>query len=87
MRITLVALTALATTSLAAPAHADPYRWCGDFGGRGGGGTSCYFSSFEQCRIDVSGKGGFCRPNPFYDGLPVRTPDDSLAPRYHRRSY
>lgn len=61
-------------TTVATPAKADPYRWCADFGGgRGGGGTSCYYTSFEQCRQELIGRGGACRPNPFYDGRPVMT--------------
>ncbi|HWM80669.1 MAG TPA: DUF3551 domain-containing protein [Pseudolabrys sp.] len=82
MKIILSVLAALVLlpAASAAPAHADPYRWCADFGGRGGGGTSCYYNSFEQCRRELIGRGGFCRPNPFYDGRPVR----SERSRYHR---
>ena len=50
-------------------AQADPYRWCAEYGGgRGGGGTNCYFMTFGQCQAAISGVGGFCRPNPFYTG-------------------
>jgi Protein of unknown function (DUF3551) len=52
----------------ATPVHADPYRWCADYsGGRGGGGTNCYFMTIQQCRAAISGVGGFCRENGFYD--------------------
>jgi hypothetical protein len=73
MKVTFLTLAALALLPFisASPAQADPYRWCADFGGRGGGGTSCYYNSFEQCRLELIGRGGFCRPNPFYDGRPV----------------
>jgi hypothetical protein len=51
----------------------DPYPWCAEYGHRGGGGTNCYFKTLEQCRWAISGRGGFCRPNPFYTG-PERRP-------------
>jgi hypothetical protein len=39
--------------------------------------------TIEQCRANVSGIGGFCNPNPFYDGIPF----DHGQPvhRKHRR--
>ena len=67
MRIATVALFALAFAGLAAPAKADPYRWCADYGGRGGG-TNCYFLTLQQCQWAISGNGGFCRVNGFYTG-------------------
>jgi hypothetical protein len=74
MRRTLIALTLagaglLSAGLLSQPAHADPYRWCAEYGGgRGGGGTNCYFVTLEQCRAAISGNGGFCRHNAFYTG-------------------
>ncbi len=54
---------------LAAPAHADPYKWCAVYGGRDGdSGTNCGFVTYGQCMNTVSGIGGWCEPNPFYDG-------------------
>jgi hypothetical protein len=55
-------------------AQADPYRWCAQYGGRGA--TNCYFVTLEQCRAAISGNGGFCGPNTFYNGRPVVTPED-----------
>ena len=52
----------------------------------GGGHTSCYFLTFEQCRASISGVGGFCRQNAFYDGRPVRTPEDAPVRRQKSRS-
>ena len=65
------------------PALADPYRWCAEYGSgiSGGGHTSCYFNTFAQCQASVSGVGGFCRQNAFYDGRPVTTPEDRPARR------
>lgn len=66
------------------PAAADPYRWCAQYaGGAFGGSSNCYFVTIEQCRAAVSGNGGFCVPNNFYDGRPVTTPEDG-PPRRRR---
>ena len=37
-------------------------------GGSSGGGRNCGFSTLEQCRVTISGIGGFCAPNVFYPG-------------------
>ncbi len=55
-------------------AKADPYRWCAVYGGHEGGGTNCGFITLEQCRATISGIGGFCEPNQFYDGKPYDQP-------------
>ena len=39
------------------PAQADPYRWCGVFGGGEASVTNCYFVTIEQCRASMSGNG------------------------------
>ncbi len=67
----------------ATAAQADPYPWCAQYGGRSGG-TNCYFMTIQQCRAAISGVGGFCRHNMFYDGRPVRTPEDAYAARRPR---
>lgn len=78
-------LPGLGTTAARAQVGPDPYRWCADFGGRGGGGTSCYYTSFAQCQRELLGRGGFCRPNPFYTGA-RRTTDGSGRRHYRERS-
>lgn len=66
-------------------AAADPYRWCAEYaGGSAGGGRNCYFVTIEQCRAAVSGVGGTCNINPFYDGRPIVTPEDGV--RVKRRT-
>ena len=68
-------------------AQADPYRWCAQYGASDDGGTNCYFVTLEQCRAAISGNGGFCVHNNFYNGAPVTTAEDgprrsrSRAPR------
>jgi hypothetical protein len=81
MRRVILTLCLLGGAVISQPAHADPYRWCAQYGGGRGGGENCYFRTFSQCRAAISGMGGFCRRNGFYDGRPVRTPED----RYERR--
>jgi len=85
MRVAIAALFALVIILAVEPARADPYRWCAEYagGGQGGGGTNCYFLTLEQCRASVSGIGGFCRENGFYDGRPVGTPGNG-GPRRRR---
>jgi uncharacterized protein DUF3551 len=68
MRRILFMATILGAGFAAQPAHADPYRWCAEYGGGRGGGTNCYFMTIQQCQAAVSGNGGFCRPNGFYTG-------------------
>jgi len=52
----------------------DPYPWCAVYSGDGGGGTNCGFLTIEQCRATVSGIGGFCAPNQFYNPRPAAHP-------------
>ena len=83
MRAAFVILSVLMTCALLESAKADPYRWCAVYGGSndGGGGTNCYFVTLEQCRAAVSGVGGHCAPNNFYDGRPVTTPREPSRTR------
>ena len=89
MRHALFAVAVVAMNLLAPTAQADPYRWCAMYGGfRGASAQNCYFVTLHQCRAAVSGVGGYCKRNPFYDGRPVRTPedyDDAPRRRRHRR--
>ena len=86
MRVPLRVAAALVVGLLAcaaapvAPAKADPYRWCAQYAGGGfGGSTNCYFITIEQCRATISGNGGFCEPNTFYDGRPVTIGEGSVS--------
>ena len=42
--------------------------WCANYSGNGG--TNCGFYSFQQCMAAVSGAGGFCTQNGFYQNYP-----------------
>jgi hypothetical protein len=87
MRKTLIAVltstAAMAVLGLAAPAHAQSaydYRWCAQYSGRGGGAMNCYFQTRAQCLATVSGVGGICQPNPWFDSA-------RYGPRRIQRSY
>jgi hypothetical protein len=63
MTITRVAFAVLASATLAIdaqPAAAEIYRpWCVQYGGSDGdNGTTCAFTSFEQCMMTARGGGG-----------------------------
>jgi hypothetical protein len=90
MRFGMMAALVLAVPAVLtqAPARAyempyDPYPWCANYAaGTGGGGTNCGFLTIEQCRATVSGIGGFCEPNQFYNpGRPI-THASKRQPRY-----
>jgi hypothetical protein len=69
MRTAFAALLLLITGTATASAQAVPeYPWCAMLGGDAGGGTSCWFTTLEQCRATVSGVGGYCMQNPAYTG-------------------
>jgi hypothetical protein len=76
MRSISVILPALAGLAMFIPSagHADPYKWCAQYSGRGGGGRNCGFVTFQQCLDTVRGIGGFCEPNTFYTGPERRSP-------------
>ena len=69
-------LVVLAIDAAQNRASADPYRWCAMYSARGA--TNCYFVSLDQCRAALSGMGGFCQPNNFYDGRPVFAAEDGI---------
>jgi hypothetical protein len=79
MRLATLLFAALAVPTLFAPSSAalayempyDPYPWCAVYSGDGGGGTNCGFLTIQQCRDTVSGIGGFCAPNQFYNPKPA----------------
>jgi hypothetical protein len=68
------------------PAHADPYRWCAVMGNSDELGTGCGYLTLAQCQASISGNGGFCTPNNFYDGRPVTTPEDGVRTSRKRSS-
>jgi hypothetical protein len=81
MRMLAAGCTILICGAFTEPVAADPYKWCAVYGGSEGGSTNCYFMTLDQCRATVSGTGGFCTPNGFYDGRPVVTPQTASSSR------
>ena len=77
----LAALLPLAAPSAQANEPQPP--WCAVYGGGsdGGGGTNCGFFTLQQCRETISGMGGFCEPNPFYNESPARKPGLRKRPK------
>jgi len=58
------------------------YPWCAHYGKHDEGGSgNCGFTSFRQCMATVSGTGGYCARNPFYQ--PDEVYEDQ--PRHRRR--
>jgi Protein of unknown function (DUF3551) len=77
MRLATLTLAALAAPAIltSPPVSAyempyDPYPWCAAYGGDMGGASNCGFLTIEQCRATVSGIGGSCEPNQFYNPRP-----------------
>ena len=59
----VIALAALAAID-PRPSAAEVYRpWCVDYPHDG---TSCVFTSYEQCMLTARGAGAFCVQNPWY---------------------
>ena len=74
MRLPSILLAAFILPATLAPALAqgqpfpyDPYPWCAVYGGRSGGASNCGFLTWQQCMATVSGIGGSCEPNQFYN--------------------
>lgn len=83
MRTLIIAIGMCAAAgTMSTRAEAQNYLWCAYYsGGRGGGGTNCGFTTFEQCMATVSGIGGFCDRNTQY----VPAPSYQHHPRYRPR--
>ena len=79
----LLTLAVLAAGVIPGSAQADPYAWCAQYAGRGGGPTNCYFMTLGQCQAAVSGVGGYCHPNPFYSGRAEVTKPRHKPHRHH----
>jgi hypothetical protein len=73
--LTLFAVVFLASLAASGrPAAAIEYPWCAEYSGEdGGGGRNCGFSTLQQCMATVSGMGGGCVRNLFYEGPAERS--------------
>jgi Protein of unknown function (DUF3551) len=94
MRLLIVSVLSVSVLATVLPmcAHAqayDPYAWCAVYGGSMSGSSNCGFRTRQQCMATVSGIGGSCEPNQFYNaqqswkrGRTARPPDQPAAPFY-----
>src|SRR5215470_11942687 len=83
----IVAVTLLGETQLSNAQSAYSYPWCSLGGSRGSNALSCYFTSWEQCRATMSGRGGNCVQSPYYHAQPTQLPHRALVkPRHHRHA-
>lgn len=65
MKQLLFALSVVAAAfEFVAPAKAQNYPWCAQYSTRDG--STCGFTTFQQCMATVSGIGGFCIQNNTY---------------------
>jgi Protein of unknown function (DUF3551) len=62
--ILLVTVVMSGLSVVTTEANAQYYPWCATYSTKGGS-ESCSFVSFGQCRLSVSGVGGFCYQNPW----------------------
>jgi Protein of unknown function (DUF3551) len=84
----VVAAGLLGETQLSDAQSAYSYPWCSLGGSRGSNALSCYFTSWEQCRATMSGRGGNCVESPYYHAQPPQPPHRALVkPRHHRQAH
>jgi len=80
--LAVLTLSVLALSTMVAPSRAEIlYPWCAQYNTKGGA-RNCGFVTWEQCRATVSGVGGYCVENPFYQAAVAsgRAPRGSAAP-------
>jgi hypothetical protein len=80
----LVAAALLGETQVSNAQSAYSYPWCSLGGSRGSNALSCYFTSWEQCRETMSGRGGNCVESPYYHAQPTPLPRRAIVKPHHR---
>src|SRR5260370_38843879 len=63
--IGLVSVGLMMITLPVTDAAAASNAWCAVYNRRGGTSENCGYATLNQCRAQVLGLGGWCRPNPF----------------------
>jgi hypothetical protein len=81
----VVAAGLLGETQLSDAQSAYSYPWCSLGGSRGSNALSCYFTSWEQCRATMSGRGGNCVESPYYRAPPTQPQHRVLVKPHHHR--
>ena len=81
-------LIAVSGSLSAQAAPYDPYPWCAVYGGSFSGASNCGFKTIQQCMATVSGIGGSCEPNQFYNpGRSGKRAKAAKSARQPSRSY
>src|SRR5262249_13236490 len=74
----------LGETQASRAQNAYSYPWCSLGGTKDSNALSCYYTSWEQCRITMSGIGGLCVQSPYYRGSSAPVPYRASAKLRHR---
>jgi Protein of unknown function (DUF3551) len=85
MVLFVIAAALLGETQVSSAQSAYSYPWCSLSSGgdnSGGGGMSCYYTSWQQCMMTLSGIGGNCIESPYYHAQPRPLP--VVKPRHRR---
>ena len=82
MRLPILSIVLIAANTVPAAAQSPTsYPWCARTAKMdSNSGTSCYFTSYQQCMTTLSGLGGYCFESPYYHG-----PSAKARPRTSRR--
>ena len=73
MRIVFASILLLTAAAAFDTAKADPYPWCAEYTGGALGGAEQLLLHDDRAMPRHSVRvGGYCTPNPFYSGPPVR---------------
>jgi Protein of unknown function (DUF3551) len=67
----LTAAALLGEIPAASAQSATSYPWCARYY-KEGSPTSCYFTSYRQCKTTLSGIGGYCFESPYYHAPSAR---------------
>ena len=80
----VVAAALLGKTQVSNAQSAYSYPWCSLGGTKGSNALSCYYRSWEQCRMTMSGLGGLCVASPYYREQSPPLPRHSVVKPRHR---
>jgi Protein of unknown function (DUF3551) len=67
----LIAAALLGEIPAASAQSATSYPWCAKYY-KEGSPTSCYYTSYQQCKTTLSGIGGYCFESPYYHAPAAR---------------
>jgi Protein of unknown function (DUF3551) len=65
----------------------DPYPWCAVYGVSMSGSSNCGLTTWQQCMATVSGIGGSCEPNQFYNPRGSVSRSKASKKRSHYQPY